>query len=146
MLGVIARSSCRFEKIPVARFLFKILHSPRSPERLQLFLWKFFTHRPNLTQQPGYDRVGFSHLFPACLEHVCKSSLCSHPCDLTTPAPCECRSDFPTGGWQTNASTCDKWRAYRFSNPPRHVSPLLATYFRQCDAAAFSGVRLRSPK
>src|SRR5437899_12162056 len=44
MCGVIARSSRRFEKIPVGRLLFEILHPPRSPERLQFFLWKFF-HR-----------------------------------------------------------------------------------------------------
>src|SRR5205823_3310232 len=41
MRSVIARSSSRFEKIPVARFLFEILDPPRSPERLQFFLRKF---------------------------------------------------------------------------------------------------------
>src|SRR5439155_6133248 len=47
MRGVIARLSSRFKKIPVARFLFEILDPPRSPERFQLFLRKFFRgHAP----------------------------------------------------------------------------------------------------
>src|SRR4029077_9321071 len=42
MLDVIARTSRRFQKIVVARFLLEVLDAPRGPERFHFVLWKFF--------------------------------------------------------------------------------------------------------
>src|SRR5437879_9422616 len=42
MRSVIARLCRLGKKIETARFLFEILHPPRSPERLQFFFRKFF--------------------------------------------------------------------------------------------------------
>src|SRR4029453_14821282 len=41
MLGVIARSPRRRQKIAVARFLLEVLDAPRGPECLHFLLWKF---------------------------------------------------------------------------------------------------------
>src|SRR4029079_285234 len=42
MLCVITRTPRRCKEIAVARFLLKVLHAPRSPERFYFLLWKFF--------------------------------------------------------------------------------------------------------
>src|SRR5882724_2463525 len=42
MLRVIARTSRRFQKIVVARFLLEVLDAPRGPERFYFVPWKFF--------------------------------------------------------------------------------------------------------
>ena len=82
-------------------------------------------------------QTDYAHLDPAYSIHAYKPSSCSHPCDLTTPAPCGCRSHSLRDGSQMNAGRCDTSPVFECRTPPPLSSPLIATRSRQCgDGAA----------